>query len=69
MAAYRQVYDLRHLQADYQELVISSGTLLSVIEYGLPLLFLPMAVALFSGGIAMRYVLPKSGHDFGQSWS
>ena len=39
MAAYRQVYDLRHLQADYQELVISSGTLLSVIEYGLPLPF------------------------------
>ena len=36
MAAYRQVYDLRHLQADYQELVISSGTLLSAIEYGLP---------------------------------
>jgi len=69
MAAYRQVYDLRHLQADYQELVIRSGTLLSVIEYGLPVPFLPMAVALFSGGIAMCYVLPKSGHDFGQSWS
>ena len=32
MAAYHRVYDLRHLQ-------ISSGTLRSVIEYGLPLPF------------------------------
>ena len=36
MAACRQVYDSRHLQADCQE----PGTLLSVIEYGLPLHFL-----------------------------
>ena len=35
MAAYRRVYDSRHLQADCQELTgISSGTLRSVIEYG-----------------------------------
>ena len=33
MAAYRRVYDSRHLQA------VSSGTLRSVIEYGLPLPF------------------------------
>ena len=36
MAAYRRVYDSRHLQADCQEPgPISSGTLRSVIEYGL----------------------------------
>jgi len=34
MAAYRRVYDSRHLQADG----ISSGTLHSVIVYGLPFL-------------------------------
>ena len=39
MAAYRQVYDSRHLQADYQELGSAPGTLRSVIEYWLPLLF------------------------------
>ena len=38
MAAYRRVYDSRHLQADWTG--ISSGTLRFVIEYGLPLLFL-----------------------------
>ena len=36
MAAYRRVYDSRHLQA-YSRTGISSGTLRSVIEYGLPL--------------------------------
>jgi len=49
MAAYRRVYDLRHLQADCQELSdkcvlhrsasggrIGSGTRRLVIEYGLP---------------------------------
>jgi len=37
MAAYRRVYDLRHLQADRSlpRTGISSGTLRSVIEYGL----------------------------------
>jgi len=35
MAAYRRVYDSRHLQADCQEHGIISET--SVIEYGLPL--------------------------------
>jgi len=36
MAAYRQVYDSRHLQADWDQL--RNPTLLrSVIEYGLPL--------------------------------
>ena len=39
MAAYRRLYDSRHLQADCQEPGISSGTLRSVIEYGLPLPF------------------------------
>ena len=36
MAAYRRVYDSRHLQADSRT-GISSGTLRSVIEYGLPI--------------------------------
>jgi len=34
MAAYRRVYDARHVQADCQEPV--SGTLRLAIEYGLP---------------------------------
>jgi len=38
MAAYRRVYDSRHLQADCQKTGISSGTLRSAIEYGLPFL-------------------------------
>ena len=37
MAAYHQVYDSHHLQAERTG--ISSGTLRSVIEYGLPLPF------------------------------
>jgi len=37
MAAYRRVYDSRHLQADCQRTGISSGILRSVIEYGLAL--------------------------------
>jgi len=36
MAAYRRVYDSRHL---LPKTGISSGTLRSVIEYGLPLPF------------------------------
>ena len=37
MAAYRRVYDSRHLQADCQEAGgISCGTLRSAISYGLP---------------------------------
>ena len=58
MADYRRVYDSRHLQADCQELGISSGTLRSVIEYGLPLLFLPLDLlcALYSDDAA-------AGHD------
>ena len=40
MAAYRRVYDLRHLQTDCMPRTgISSGTLRSAIEYGLPLPF------------------------------
>jgi len=39
MAAYRRVYDSRQLQADCQKPGICSGTLCSVIEYGLPLPF------------------------------
>ena len=35
MAAYRRVYDSRHLQADCQVFGISSETLRSLIEYGL----------------------------------
>jgi len=40
MAAYRRVYDSRHLQADLPRTGISSGTLRSVIEYWLPLCLL-----------------------------
>jgi len=40
MAAYHRVYDSHHLQADCLRTRISSGTLRSVIEYGLPLPFL-----------------------------
>jgi len=37
MAAYRRVYDSRHLQADCQEPGSAKfGTLRSAIEYGLP---------------------------------
>ena len=39
MAAYRRVRDSRRLQADCQEPGISSGTLRSVIEYGLAFTF------------------------------
>ena len=46
MAAYRRVYDPRHLQADCQELGSAScGTLRSVIEYGLPLPFFKSGIA------------------------
>ena len=41
MAAYRRVYDSRHLQADCQE----PGSA-PVTEYGLPLPFLPLATHL-----------------------
>jgi len=37
MAAYRRVYDSRHLQADCQEPGSAPEHLRSVIEYGLPL--------------------------------
>jgi len=36
MTAYRRVYDSRYLQADLPRTGISSGTLRSVFEYGLP---------------------------------
>jgi len=42
MAAYRRVYDSRDLQADCLDQPgagISSGTLRSVLEYGLPFTF------------------------------
>jgi len=41
MAAYRRVYDSRHLQADCKEPRSAPGTLRLAIEYGLalPLLF------------------------------
>ena len=39
MAAYRRVYDSRHLQADCKKTRISSGTIRSAIEYGLLLHF------------------------------
>ena len=53
MAACRQVYDSRHLQADYQEPgstpePYSSGTLRSAIEYWLPLLFLLLTIYVIS---------------------
>jgi len=44
MAAYRRVYDSRYLQADMPRTGISSGTLRSVTEYGLPLPFLSIKV-------------------------
>jgi len=45
MAAYRRVYDSHHPQAVCQEPAgISSGTLRSVIEYGLPLPFLKLRI-------------------------
>jgi len=44
MAAYRQVYDSHHLQANYQE----PGTLRSAIEYWLPLLFLLLIIYVVS---------------------
>jgi len=40
MAAYRRVYDSRHLQADCQEPGSAPEPLRSVIEYGLPVPFL-----------------------------
>jgi len=39
MAAYRLVYDSRHMQADCQEPGIAPEPVRSVIEYGLTLLF------------------------------
>ena len=47
MAAYRRVYYSRHLQDDCQKTGISSGTLRSTVEYGLPL---PFNVMAFGGG-------------------
>ena len=45
MAAYRRVYDCRHLQADCQEPGSArSGTLRSVIELGLRLLLLLLPI-------------------------
>jgi len=47
MAAYRWVYDSRHLQADCQEPGSAPETLRSVIEYGQPLpLYLDHCVAM-----------------------
>jgi len=46
MAAYRRVNDSHHLQADVPRTGISSETLRSVIEYGLPLPFLPYLLRL-----------------------
>jgi len=40
MAAYRWVYDSRHLQADCQEPGSAPEPIRSAIEYGLPLPFL-----------------------------
>jgi len=49
MAAYRRVYDSHHLQADCRE---RSGTLRSVIQYGLPLLLVKkLFVKLFNIGV------------------
>jgi len=45
MAAYRRVYDSRHLQAD------CSATLRSVIEYGLPLPFYLLTYLLNAVGL------------------
>ena len=45
MAAYRRVYDSRHLQADCQEPGSAPEPLRSVIEYGLPLPFYMLSPA------------------------
>jgi len=46
MAAYRRVYDSHHMPRSG----ISSGTLRSVMEYGLPLPFLHLPAVSRSGG-------------------
>jgi len=51
MAAYRRVHDSRHMQADMPRTGISSGTLLSATDYGLPL---PFYVLKHSGNNELR---------------
>jgi len=63
MAAYRRVYDSRHLQANCQLLPstgISSGSLRSVIEYGLPLSFLFIGAAITNTGGPFAQLLTES---------
>ena len=53
MAAYRRVYDSHHLAAGWLPRTgISSGTLRSVIEYVLPLLFKVMPFVTYVGTLA-----------------
>jgi len=58
MAAYRRVYYSRHLQDDCQKTGISSGTLRSTVEYGIPL---PFNVMAFGGGRRPGRQLPRFG--------
>ena len=62
MAAYRRVYDSRHLQADCQKTGMSSGTLHSVFEYGLPLPFF-MCTSGFVGDVvfAALQIMTRNG--------
>jgi len=48
-AAYRRVYDSRHLQADCQERGSAREPIRSIIEYGLPLLGLKIFVKVSKG--------------------
>ena len=46
MAAYRVVFDSRHLQANCQKTGMSSGTLRWTIEFGLTVPFNPLTIGL-----------------------
>jgi len=63
MTAYRRVYDSRHLQADCKKTGISSGTLRSAIEYGLPLPFLTINPNHNQGQMAAMVVFWGEGRN------
>jgi len=57
MAAYRRVYDSRHLQADCQELGSAPESYARYIEYGLPLPFLQYVNCVPKGKVCVGAVL------------
>jgi len=66
MAAYRRVYDSRHLQADCQEPRLGPDP---VIEYGLRLPFLPVentAPTVEGEVLSERIVADGLGHELGK---